>query len=160
MKVPMGSETYAEQANWVAMRYPVLPKDHPCYAATYDHAGHTWTFLGKGSARRAFLGPDGVVYKTTGEYLTGHFEREVELFTRHADKPWCPDWWPYPEQRVMAMKRYRRATKEEVDPEELTAIDDAFDGETIWNNLGIDPDDGHLVMLDGCFQDEYDRSLR
>ncbi|WP_019874173.1 hypothetical protein [Sporichthya polymorpha] len=156
MKTPLGSEANARKARAVARRFPDLPPDHPNHATTMEHEGETWTFLGKG-ARVAFLGPDGVAYKAHTDDRTETFDHEVATFTRHADKPWCPDWWPYPTQKVMAMKPYAPLTEGTADPGELLALRESWAGEESPENMGLD-EDGHLVLIDGGIDPRHDRT--
>lgn len=102
--------------------------------------------LGVGATRVALLGPDGVVYKASWDTDgTAHAsEREVFDILDRYDVPCCPDFWPYDELRVMAMRRYRPF---DGDPTR-SHVGQVLHGDVSAPNCGVD-EDGRVVLLDG-----------
>lgn len=100
--------------------------------------------LGTGASRVAVLGPDGVVYKASWNPEDHQFDSEARLFQIIEDYglAGCPDFWPYFEHRVMAMRRYG--------PCLLATIPDSVGlyGDVVPENFGLD-ERGRLVVIDG-----------
>jgi len=128
-----------------------------------DHVGAPFEVIGY-SVRLALLGTDGVVYKAS--YTASgdaQFWEERVAFDRMADRrlPFCPDFWPYLEHQVMAMRRYRALDGHVVpddyrDPhDEMTRV---LGGQVKAANCGVD-EDGRLVILDGGGEFPIDRYL-
>jgi len=104
--------------------------------------GMSFDVIGVGSSRIAVLGSDGVIYKAphpnNPPRAWAAHKRERELFDASQGESWCPDYQPYDECHVMAMRRYSSPAEPVI---------------TVWpldnrDNFGT-TEDGRTVLIDG-----------
>ncbi len=165
MRVELGSAELAQLAAEVGSG--PLPELGPM-----EHGGVAFDVLGRGGTRLALLGPDGVVYKPV---LPGHdvdFLLELAVFewAEREGVSWCPDFWPYEEHYVMAMRRYSilgYAPNQPVPDDPTVALPPpvtGYEGSAVYDhmvhmvnglaggdaayNAGTD-EDGRVVLIDG-----------
>jgi hypothetical protein len=124
-----------------------------------DYSDDTLEVLGSGSYRVAFLGSDDVVYKAlySSDYTSlheYHFGEELAFFDAISNTgfSWAPDYWPYEDYYVMAMRLYHpfrtNPWYKQVDVTAMTSEMDEWCHDVKHDNLGW-TSDGRLVLIDG-----------
>jgi hypothetical protein len=125
---------------------------YECDELSFDDVN--FEVIGHGCERVALLGPDGIVYKVPYYGDTYQQEAEVKFFAKLNEYglPWCPDYWVYESEGVIAMRHYARCPRGLRQRQAQEAIESVCpDADFV--NLGQD-DDGRVVLLDGGVSSE------
>lgn len=125
----------------------------------YDHPTE-WSFLGNGTYRNAFRGPDGFVYKRNlyngQSRFIGYNHVEFDTFTKLKERGflWVPQFAAYSvnDEVIMVVQYLRDATYRDWSRHDNDARYQELDrlvADSGEENTGIDPETGLVFLRDG-----------